>query len=236
MKDLTGQQTGGELTAQSFNTGVASELKNLINYAGITLDEAQQQQLIAALNTKWSDINCVNTVVNSNSKVSDNKCSNTDFVYGTTNDTLVSFIINMTYPIGSIFLSGLAGLYPPGHAQSATPIAGIAWEPPEASQGHMLVGAKDTDDWAVNVGDINGDRQVTNPMNPSNLVEHTHDMLPSGGDFYGFSTPGTIGFAATGGGNEAAISSTQSAGSSSPVGIGLTGLKRYGVLIWKRTA
>ena len=239
MKDLTGQVTGGELTAQSFNTGIAQELKNLVQtYAGITMREDQQQQLVAALNAKWSDINCANTVVNSNSKVSDEHCANTDFELGTTSSTLTKYIIDVSYPIGSIFVSGQAGLFPPGHSESQLPISGVTWEDSGNRLGHLLVIAQETGDWAVSAGQVAGDRQVTNPMGLNNLISHTHNYFPDGSVGKMLKLGGTQneGYSSDPEAVDEQHSATQPTGQANPDGIGLSNLQRYGVLIWKRTA
>ena len=155
-----------------------------------------------------------------------------DGIFDGSDPLLVKAIVDISHPIGIVILDTSGVLTPPGQG-----IAGIVWSEETSANGRILMGHSASGDWAVEVGSASGSITVTDPMTLSNLIEHNHEIGPlsptvglldeTGGTGISFNS-GTSG--------KISVNSVQNTGSSSPSGISLTGLKRFGVKLWKRTA
>lgn len=134
MRDNSNQVTGGTFSALEKNTGIDLDAKNFLQEAGINPDANDHNQLKKATDNLYSKIDCSNTVINSQSnvsdkfcsntvinpqsRVSDKFCSNTVFNVSTTNITLYQTVSTLDYDIGSIILSkynNIGPWYPPFH-------------------------------------------------------------------------------------------------------------------------
>ena len=151
----------------------------------------------------------------------------------------IKSIIDITYPVGSAFLDAVGTLTPPGQG-----IGGIVWQEQTSAEGHILMGHSTTGDWPVDAGMAAGFTQTANAMTDANLKSHTHLLVRDSNSESTLTPEAHIAQSRTSdatynlAGLPSAPNSAPSgiAGSSSPTPIGLTGLQRYGVVVWKRTA
>ena len=170
----------------------------------------------------------------------------TAYVDEATNSTLE--IINIAYPIGTVYLDGSGTLTPPGQG-----VSGITWVEVTESEGHILMGHSAAGGWAVAPGSVAGSLITTdghglteaeNGPHAHGVTDpgHTHPTTPPTPVVY--HTPGSNGGTAGGpmdtgvltvGGATANIS-INSSGSGQAHSHGLTEIQRFGVKIWKRTA
>jgi hypothetical protein len=136
--------------------------------------------------------------------------------------------IKTAYPVGCLFMDGNGTLVPPGQGES-----GIVWTEVTAAQGKLLVGHSATGDWAVAPGAAAGTISTTDPhllsLDEIPAHNHSYDTGFAGGE----SNDGT--------GNDpnrktATQVNTGAAGGGQTHTHGLTGLLRFGIKIWQRTA
>ena len=241
MRDNTGKVTGDSLPALHWDQGACAELKNLILESGIqNLDPEDLTQVLQALNILFSKRDCSNTVINSQSKVSDNHCGNTIFGVGSTNPSFWQTQADNAWPIESIYYSATSSNINWKLPYTNIPGVNITWELQD-TEGRLIVGASATGHWQVNGGESAGNSQTADPMGIENLLRHEHFLRHDEKPVAMYSGDGTTantlpiqGF--PGALPESTYKTSQPTGQDNPTGIGLTDLKRYGVFVWKRTA
>lgn len=156
-------------------------------------------------------------------QVADKSLDNVDF-----GDIILKKMIDILFPIGSIFLSADDGTNPPAHGR-----AGIVWGEENIADGHVLVGASGGNDWEVDAGKVAGDRRTCDPMKTSDLIKHTHSVYAlnegtPGGSFSIYTLGSFQHYSFV---DQSAIEPT---GQANPTGITLKNVARYGVIIWRR--
>lgn len=187
----------------TFNPAIAAD-KEII----IARSEAQG-------NSATMFVDSSNAVFIASSKVAERTLSNVPSL----NFEFKKLIIDLTYPVGSLFLDGNGTLTPPGQGD-----AGVTWQEVTEAQGHILMGHSSAGDWAVDPGFRAGERQFTDDytLNFENLpnsdginsIEYSLPQRP-GTDFGGSNNGGAT-------------------PQNNPFSMNLKSIQRYGVKIWKR--
>lgn len=151
-------------------------------------------------------------------------------------DDITKFVLDIAYPIGSIFTSAKPGLLPPGYN-----ILGVKWDKLDYAAGAIPVIAAPAGEFIVDPGQVRGRNQCCDPMTYSNLVSHAHVSGTPSNDKIG-NTDGLQ----DGVGQEyndqhnpvnanyKKYARTTSVGQRVPSGIGLSQLMMFGVRYWKR--
>jgi len=139
---------------------------------------------------------------------------------------IIRAIVNLTHPIGAGFLDLTGTLTPPAQG-----IAGITWVEQTAAEGHILMGANASGDWQVAAGATAGTLQKADDHT---LVFNNLPDAVSGKPLNyiqgGNGTSADSIFGSPNGAEQPLVPTTTA------VVVNLTGLQRFGVKIWKRTA
>lgn len=137
-------------------------------------------------------------------------------------------IIDLVYPIGSVFLDGNGSLIPPGQG-----LDGIKWIEETNARGHLLIGASSDGAWIVAPGKTAGTLQTTDG-HAITRNELPNYQLPTAGNMYAwaFGKHGSTG----GGPFDVAPIRIMLGGNNQPHTHGLTNIERYGVKVWKRVS
>jgi hypothetical protein len=148
-------------------------------------------------------------------------------------------VIDLVYPVGSVFLDGNGSLTPPGQG-----VDGIKWAEQTNAKGHLLVGSSQDGDWVVGAGLVAGTLQSTDPhqLSIAEMPKHNHVAGTSKDD----KTTAVFGGVATGvrgvADQETGMSGydyhayTSFSGGDQPHSHTLKQLQRYGVKVWKRVS
>lgn len=137
-------------------------------------------------------------------------------------------IIDLVYPVGSVFLDGNGSLVPPGQG-----LDGIKWVEEVDARGHLLVGASQDGAWVVTPGEAAGTLQTTDG-HAITRDELPNYQLPLAVPTYAWISGG---HGSTGGGPfDAAPIRVMLGGNNQPHTHGLTNIERYGVKVWKRVS
>lgn len=244
MKDYRSQQTGESFPAEDFNLGL-SDLANFVEQKLGALNPNDPNQVLQALDATY--VQLANLAAKTSGASGSSLVGHFDaYTEGGQQKTVKQKldelaqvsdiknqynIVNLIYPIGFIVQTDGSSIEPPSPG-------GIRWEEQIQAEGHFIMGANSTTALPVNAGVAAGTLQTTDPMTLANMIAHNHKLKPTGA--YQFLTE-------TGGGNKNyqqnaieniytvdSIFETEDEGQNNPAGIGLTNIKRYGVVLWRR--
>ena len=146
-------------------------------------------------------------------------------------------VIDLVYPVGSVFLDGNGSLTPPGQG-----VDGIKWVEQTDAEGHLLVGSSQDGDWVVGAGLAAGTLQSTDPhqLSIAEMPKHNH-VSGTSKDSNTLAAYGVVGIGRKGVANQQtgmsvydAHAYTSFSGGDKPHSHTLKQLQRYGVKVWKR--
>ncbi len=137
-------------------------------------------------------------------------------------------VIDLTYPVGSLYLSANSKTLPPGQGWKLHNGQVIKWVYDSNVAGSILMAASGTGDLAVQPGVVQGSSQSTDghALTIKEMPSHTHQYYnphSNGGNWSGNSSGFQLGETSATGGNLAHSHK-------------LSNLKRYGVIVWQRVS
>lgn len=244
MKDYRNQQTGGSFTAEDFNLGL-SDLANFVEQKLGALNPNDPNQVLQALDATY--VQLTNLAAKTSGASGSSLVGHFDaYTDGSQQKTVKQKldelaqvsdiknqynIVNLIYPIGFIVQTAGSSIEPPSPG-------GIRWEEQTQAEGHFVIGANSTTALPVDAGEAAGTLHTTDPMTLSNMIAHTHKFKQTGGyQFLNETTGGNKNYQQNAVENiytSETKETTEEEGATSPQGLGLTNVRRYGVVLWKR--